>query len=475
MRTGRPNILLVTTDTSRTDTLGCYGSTHAISPHLDALAAQGVVFEQAHTNAPVCMPARTSLLTGTHTPIHGTVENALHRRRHLTPCTDLLADVGYRTIMVGKTHFGPMPDSFAIQHPFAGEKGGPVQDEYADFLADHGYQRSVAEPGLLPEELTSDAWAVDTAIAEIDKVGATPFFLHCSLLSPHSPLDPPQRWIDAFADRELPPVIPGPDEPDELPRQLRDLLGLDDADTPDPDEIDRLRRLYYASAAATDAQIGRLVDHLDHAGLAENTLVIVTSDHGQQYYDHGFNDKHTFYDASWRIPLILRQPGTIPGGARQGFAMLTDVTATILAAAGVDFPPVQGFDLLPAVRDGRASPRRCATAVLYRSLALCNRRWKLEYYPDEDTGRLFDRIADPDELTDLYRDPTCQGVRDELLTALLIWRADLCDVEALQVSAGRGGPVAKRAMAMSAAVRGVDAEARVSARAAVIDDGAELA
>lgn len=469
----RPNIVLITTDTSRTDTLGCYGSSHAVSPHVDRLAVEGALFEQAHTNAPVCMPARCSLLTGTHTPVHGCVENALARRNHLTVFPDLLAKAGYTTILVGKAHFGSVPESLHVRHIFGGEKGADVDDAYARHLAGRGFRRSVAGPGVLPAELSSDAWAVETTIAEIDRVRRDgPFFAHCSLLSPHAPLDPPESWLRRFADTRLPPVIPADGETAELPRQLRDLLGLDDAATvtsPDPAEIDHRRRLYYASAAACDEQIGRLLGYLDDNGLRENTLVIFTSDHGQQYFDHGFDDKHTFYDASWRIPLVLRLPGTIPAGVREEFAMLTDVTATILAAAGVDFPPVQGFDLVGPLYRGQPSPRQCASAVLYKSLALATRRWKLEYYPEEATGRLFDRIRDPNELVDLYSSSRHQRIRHGLLNSLLTWRADLSDIEALQTPTEQGGPVARRAAAMSRAKRGSDAETRLGERATMLD------
>ncbi|HEX2185991.1 MAG TPA: sulfatase-like hydrolase/transferase [Chloroflexota bacterium] len=476
----RLNVLLITTDTSRCDTLSVYGNPHAISPHLDGLAREGVLFEQGHSPAPVCMPARCSLLTGVHTPVHGCIENGIGRRTDLTPFPDLLAAAGYTSIMVGKTHFGPIPDSFHVQHTVKGEKSSDAEDCYAEHLRRHGYARATRHPNPVPEELFCEAFLVDRTIQEIDRAvshGGAPFFAFCSLLSPHGPLDPPGRWATAYDDRPLPPLNYVPGEERRHPRQLRLLLGLDEGDrlprladgTPDTAQIDARKRLYYGLAAYCDAQIGRLLRYLDEAGLRRNTLVIFTSDHGTQLYDHGFDDKHTFYDASWRVPLILSLPGTLPQGARRGFATWNDLTATILAAAGLESPSVQGFDLLGPLARGADSPRGCAVSVLYRSCALATPRWKLEYYLEDGTGRLFDRLADPLERHDRYDDPERLAVRQELLHALLTWRAELVDVQFLHEHTGGGGPVAVRAASHTRAIRGVDAEQRLNDRVAAID------
>jgi arylsulfatase A-like enzyme len=239
--------------------------------------------------------------------------------------------------------------------------------------------------------------------------------------------------------------------------------------TPDMAHIDAARRLYYGLAAYCDAQIGRLLRWLDERGLREHTLVIFTSDHGQQYWDHGFNDKHTFFDASWRVPLLLSLPGVLPQGERRGFALWNDLTATMLAAAGVDWPAVQGFDLLGPLSRGAPSPRKGAVSHLYKACALATGRWKLEYYLEDGIGRLWDRVQDPDEQHDLWPDPAHAAVRQALLDALLTWRADLVDVQWLQEHTGGGGPVAVRAAAHTRALRGTDAEQRLNDRIAAID------
>lgn len=205
----KPNILLITTDSQRCDSVGCMGSQHAVSPNLDRLAAEGVLFEQAHSSSPVCAPARCSLLTGLHTPIHGCIENGVRRRIDLPVFPDALAETGYTNIMVGKAHFDPIPQSFQVCHTTRGEKGGGGDDFYAEHIRRHGYRRSSAYPNPIPPELFIDAYIADVTIREMSaatKSGKTPFFAFCSMLSPHSPMDPPGEWATIMDDAMLPPI-----------------------------------------------------------------------------------------------------------------------------------------------------------------------------------------------------------------------------------------------------------------------------
>jgi len=120
------------------------GSVFARSPNLDALAAEGVLFENAHTSSPVCMPARCSLMTGVHTPVHGCIENGFSRYDHLPMLTDLLDQAGYHNIMVGKAHIGPVPGSFHVQRLMHGEKSRDADDFYGDLIRAQGYPRATA-------------------------------------------------------------------------------------------------------------------------------------------------------------------------------------------------------------------------------------------------------------------------------------------------------------------------------------------
>ena len=480
-----PNILLITTDTQRTDTLACMGNPHAVSPNLDRLAAEGVLFTEAYTASPVCSPARTSLLTGVHTPIHGVIENGFTPRPGLTPFADLLAAAGYTNLMVGKTHFGPVPASFHYQSVLKGKKPGTGDDFYARRLRAQGYEKSTAFPPPFPESLCEPAAVVSETIEMIErarKERPAPFFAWCSILGPHPPFDPPERWAARYPDDALPALNYRPGEVAEHPEHLRRLVGLSDRrpeapgfnpdGSPNWEVVNEERRRYYGLSAFCDDQVGRLIRYLDDAGLRDETLVIFTSDHGTELYDHGFLNKHNYYDSTWRVPLIVSMPGTLPQGARRSFAHWNDLTATILGAAGGESPFVQGFNLLPSLQatgEHSDSPRCCAAATLYRSCALATKRWKLEYYFEEGNGRLFDRREDPLEQRDLFHSDDHKEVRAALLEALLTWRADLVDVEAFHRDNDGGGPVARRVQSLRAMSRGVDAERRLNERVARIE------
>lgn len=339
-----------------------------------------------------------------------------------------------------------------------------------------------------------ESFLVDTTISEIERVLAKeqgPFFAFCSMVSPHEPIDPPGKWACLFDDIVLPPINYMEGEINQFPEHLKRLLGLTEWTGEESqtntnlvdlyegngkvyhkrfeEKVDRLRKLYYGLAAYCDAQIGRLIDYLDEKGIRENTLVIFSSDHGMQLFDHGFNDKHNFYDATWRVPFIMSMPGTLPSGAKRDFAIWNDIPATILAAAGTSCPTMQGFDLFTPLVNGKASPRRCAVATLYKSAAVATKRWKLEYYFEERRGRLFDRQADPLETADLFDEPVYLEIRNELVVALLNWRADITDLKTLIDGTGGGGPVARRISPHTKAMKGTDAESRLNDWAEAID------
>jgi arylsulfatase A-like enzyme len=481
--TRRPNILLITTDTQRCDTLQCMGSTFAVSPHIDRLAAEGVLFDNAHTASPVCSPARTSLLTGLHTPLHGCIENGINPRKGLETFPDLLHEQGYTNLMIGKTHFGDYLHSFDVIRDVKGEKNASSnEDSYGLFIRNHGYSRASSDPQSRPEHLHLDAFLVDTTIEEIERARNSeedkPFFAFCSLLSPHSPLDPPGEWATMYDSIPLPPIDFKSGDLVNLPLHTKRLMGFIDKEAEleedclskeGQEKIDKKRRLYYGLSSFVDAQIGRLLDYLDRSGLRENTLIIFTSDHGTQLYDHGFDDKHNYFDTSWRVPFIMSMPGTLPSGERRDFAVWTDITATILAAAGTKSRYVQGLDLVGPLAQGERSPRRCAVGTLYKSAALATRRWKLEYYFEEHEGRLYDRDNDPSEHNDLFNNPRYGEVKHALLQALLTWRADISDLQFTTEAQTGGGPVASRIKAYTMSMSGAAVELRLGEQAEKID------
>ncbi len=435
-----PNILLFCTDSLRCDALRFMGNENALSPNADRLAKEGVFFTQAHTSSPVCSPARSSLITGLHAPVHGCLENGMERHSDLDTLPEKLKQAGYHTIMAGKQHFGKCPEFDSIVSPSKEE------------LEELGKASKYPDDRVFSkrESIIRDAVVVDRCIEEMDKAKeeGTPFFAFCSINAPHAPLEPSQEAMEAVADFPLPTLNLKPGEENNLPPHQKNLIGLSGEEqlidglakenpeywieavgrVYDPDHertINEWRRRFYALAYYADVLLGRILDYLDSSGLANDTLVIFTSDHGQQYFDHGFNDKHCWYDESWRIPLVLRHPGKLKEGETREFACWTDLTATIVAAAGIEWDDVQGFDLYHPLIEGEPSPRGCAIGTLFKSCALATTRWKIEYYLDDRQGRFFDRLLDPEEQNDIWNSANHRKIRDSLLAALLAWRSDL--------------------------------------------------
>lgn len=482
----QPNILLITTDTQRTDTLCCMGSRFASSPNLDRLASEGVLFTRAYTAAPACMPARCSLLSGLHTPLHGCIENGVNRYEDMPVFTDCLKELGYCTIMVGKTHFGSLPSSFDIHEIVKGEKNQVRNDDFSSFFRESGYPENSCWPNLTPEAYCLDALIVNRTLHHIERARNQdqPFFAFCSLLSPHSPLDPPALWEKLYQTDQIPAPHFRNGEWKTMPIQLRQLCGLDGrstaaswiarmeeangniADNVSMDEILAYKALYYSSAAWCDSLIGKLLCYLDENHLRENTFIIFTSDHGQQYFDHGFNDKHNYYEETWRVPLIFSMPGTLPQGQLETFASGTDIAPSIVAAAGGCYDIANGYDLFTPLSRGENLPRHCAAASLQRSMAVVTEKWKLEYYLDDQETRFFYLAEDAYENHNLCVETLSEkgknnfpgSIKDQMLTALLTWRCTMVNPSEMRKRLERGGPVAERATKMLYEIRGRECE-----------------
>ncbi|MBS11345.1 MAG: hypothetical protein CME19_07070 [Gemmatimonadetes bacterium] len=468
----KPNILLITTDTQRCDTLACMGYDFAKSPSLDRMAREGIMFTQGHTTSPVCGPTRCSLITGVHPPIHGAIENGISRREDLAVFPDALAEAGYTNIMVGKTHFGDLPESFGIDFSMTGSSRAQGEDLYTTHLKEHGHAKPTEYPHDVPEALFFDAFAATKTMEGIDQAlndrPDAPFFAFLSMHAPHGPLHPPGRWGTLYSDDDLPPLPKNPSIEGE-PEHAKKLLGLKD-NAHKEERINEERRLYYGFSAYSDHQVGRMLEYLEEKGLTESTLVIFTSDHGIDLFDHGFSNKHVYYDNTWRIPFLMRMPGTLAAGETREFAIWNDIAATILGAAGLTSDTMQALDLFTPLAAGEESPRKCAVSSLYKSCALATRRWKLEYYFEEGTCRLFDREKDPDEYEDLSGSETHAPVRHAMTEALLRWRADIVDTEWLKTRTSGSAPVAARVTEFVKEMKGRESEERLNEAAQVIDE-----
>ena len=207
--------------------------------------------------------------------------------------------------------------------------------------------------------------------------------------------------------------------------------------------------------------------------MTNTTLVIFASDHGTELYDHGINnDKHNFLDASLRVPLIMRLPGVLPQGETREFATTLDITATIVAtAAGGGAIPkeYQGFDLVTPIAAGGASPRKVGVSCEYRAMSVITPSWKLAYFPEQDEGRLWDRLGDPQEQTNLFdvsfaQNATQWAARKGLQLALLRWRAQQDSLGFMQGNLQKNPPAGLTAFYVvnhTRSIKGIDAELRL--------------
>jgi arylsulfatase A-like enzyme/Tfp pilus assembly protein PilF len=367
------NVLLITLDTLRADRLGCYGHAGAETPHLDALAARGLRFEQAATVMPLTLPAHSSLMTGTYPAHHGVRDNGgFYLGDEARTLAEVLRDAGYRT--------GGFVSAFVLDSRWGIAQGfDRFFDDFdlADFDDAMGMD-DIQRPGSV---------TVDEALEWLDDEDPRPFFAWLHLYDPHTPYEAPEPYRSRF-----PATRSG---------------------------------AYDAEIAWTDSQVGRLLAALDAAGRLDDTLVAVAGDHGEMLGEHG-EITHGFfvYDAAVRIPLILAGPG-IPAAEVADQVRIVDVLPTVLARLGLPVPEaVQGVDLLPLAAGERLRLVAHSESWFPRYhygwselQSIQDGRYKLIKAPRRE---LYDLEADPEEQRNLAEEQAdladrMEGALDQLL------------------------------------------------------------
>lgn len=435
----RPNILFLMTDQQRGDCVGADGNAIIRTPNMDRIAREGVLFKRAYSSTPTCTPARTALLTGLSPWHHGMLGMTAMAQSYPLEKPRALRNAGYYTITVGKQHFAPMrnghgyhrmildehcPCGNGPQALAAAEKKGPVErsdyeswfysqapslDPHATGLWWNDYP---SKPFALPERLHPTTWTGDTAVNFLDTWGGQqPFFLKVSFIRPHSPYDPPERFMKMYENVKLPEAKVGKWAEKYEPRnsERTDIWHgkLSAA------EIRRSRQGYYGCISQVDEQIGRIFHTLEQRGWLEDTLILFTSDHGDMTGDHNLWRKSYAYESSARIPMMMRWPESFLN-AKRGITMtqpveLRDVLPTFLEAAGTKpSQPIDGRSLLGLVRDGGVGWREFIDLehdVCYSPSnhwnALTDGHWKYIFHAMDGAEQLFNLDKDPHELKDL--------------------------------------------------------------------------
>ena len=449
--TGRPNVLLIHSDQHRFD---CVGANQpfvpagpgrlARTPNLDRLAGEGTNFTHAYTPIPLCTPARASLLTGTWPSRHNSwvIPNTLGycpADPALPNLYRLLGDSGYRSAHVGKYHQ---------------ELDGPPTDHgAAAFVPEWQYDSWRKRQGLPKRPMTNGfwgevdpiepdqgrvAWGADHAIAEVRNAvdEGRPFFVRWDPSEPHLPNVVPEPWASMVDPADVPPWASFPDDLANKPvmqRLTRERWGCDDWTW---EQWQPIVARYLGEVMLLDHHVGRILAALDEAGLADDTLVVYSTDHGDFCGGHGMVDKHyTGYDDILRVPLITRWPGKLAAGTTcdRFLAHEIDLARTIANACLGDVPEsFVGRDLIAeAAGEGQG---REDIFVQYSGTQqgrcdqryLRTRRWKYVYCPVSE-DELYDLNADPGELVNLIDERKHADELDHLRGRMMTWMAETGD------------------------------------------------
>jgi arylsulfatase A-like enzyme len=430
----RPNILHIMADDHAAHAISAYGSKVNQTPNIDRIAQGGMRLTNCFVTNSICTPSRAAILTGKYAHINGVP--VFNRFDGSQPTlAKYLQAAGYHTGMIGKWHLGSDPTGFDYWNILPGQ--GLYHDPV--FITKDGRAK---HPGYCTDLITD--FSLDFLK---NRPKDKPFFLMCHHKAPHRPWQPDEKHAKQWETVQVPepPTLNDDystrsDAAREATMRIdRDLRPSDYKQTPPAGlsetelkkwKYQRYMRDYLACIASVDDNVGRLLDYLDREGLANNTIVIYTSDQGFFLGDHNWFDKRFMYEESLRMPFVVRWPGHIkPGTTSDAMVLNVDFAPTLLAAAGLPVPAdMQGHSALP-VLEGRPPPDWRAS-MYYRyyhypmdhqvqpHYGVRTHRYKLIYYNKINQWELFDLEKDPHELRNVYADPanaaTVQTLKDEM-------------------------------------------------------------
>lgn len=417
------NLLFIMSDQHNRAMTGCYGHPVVQTPNLDRLAARGARFTRAYCNCPICVPSRASMATGRYVHELGAWDNAFPYVGGAPSWGHRLTERGHKVTTVGKLHYRApgddtgFPDQRLPMHVLDG-----IGDTYSLIREDMDVRPAAGEKILEARAGDSDYTRYDLAIAteavrwlrEEAQREDRPWVLFVSLVTPHHPLIAPPDFAAMYPPEEV--ILPAQYGVDERPRhpvleEMRRVFATDGEF--DESVVRRAVAIYYALCSFMDAQVGRVLDALEESGLGGATRVLYTSDHGDTVGEHGLWWKHTMYEGSAGVPMILAGRDVPEGEVVDANVSLVDCFPTILDAAGVplapedsDLPGASLFDVVSRARELRRPVfgEYHAAGAITGFFMIRDERYKyVEYvgYPPQ----LFDLVEDPGELVDLAGEP----------------------------------------------------------------------
>jgi len=429
----KPNVVFILSDDQGAWAMGYAGNRYIQTPHFDALAQGGMVFDQSYCASPVCSPARASLITGKMPSQHGVQDwireghygpNAIDYLEGQDTLPEILHRNGYACAISGKWHMG---DALSVQkrfpeHCFVHQKGGGPYHN-APMIRD-GVLRN--EPGYITDVITDDAISYLNEASRSDQ----PFYLHVTYTAPHNPWtngEHPREYTDLYQNCSFDDIPQGYIHEDAIYRYA-------------PQDAHECRVGYYAAITAMDANVGRIIHTLDELGLRENTLVIYASDNGFNCGHHGIWGKgngtryFNMFDTSVKVPLIVNQPGVIPAGiCCHEMVSQYDYLPTILEYCGIDNPfsleEAPGRSFLPLLRGETEALHECL--VVYDEYGPCRmvrtKEWKYIHRFQMEKDELYNLIDDPEENLNRYGEPGMEQITEELKKKLEEWFAKYTD------------------------------------------------
>lgn len=429
LRAEKPNVLFIAID-DQNDWIGClHGHPQIKTPHIDALAERGTLFANAHTQAPLCNPSRSSLLTGlrpSSTGIYGLAPGIreVERTKEVVTLPQTFTSAGYTTSTHGKIyHDGSIrPRDQKAEFNEWGKRGGKDKPKERIAHLPPQLDHPAMDWGPYPakDEDAGDYEIASSAIASLESAPKDkPFFVGCGFRLPHVPCYAPQPWFDLYPDAtlQMPPVKE--DDRDDLPK-FADFLHWR---LPEPrlktlreyNEWRPLVRAYLASTSFMDSQVGRVIAALEKTGRADNTVIVLWSDHGWHLGEKLITGKNTLWERSTHVPLIFAGPGITAKARCNRTVELLDIYPTLLELCG--FPArdtLEGHSLMPLLKDANA-PREWPAVTTHNqgNHSVRTEDWRYIRYAD-GSEELYDLKADPNEWTNLAKDDKLTAKKTEL-------------------------------------------------------------
>jgi arylsulfatase A-like enzyme len=434
----RPNVLFLMTDQHHARAMSAAGNPHVRTPALDALSARGLRFEKSYCTYPLCCPGRASFFTSRmphELGIYGNSDAELSEKGVPT-LGELFREAGYDTAYAGKWHLKPAYPTF---------KRGTIHGFTALPIA--GNDPHAADKDEFGKGLIVDSNTADAAISFLRQPHSKPFFLVASLLNPHDICEFDRcAELDAMLPSDpgrLPPVRPNTHAVDGLPPALLPFMAKAKNQGRTDRQWQEYLWVYYRLVEKADAQIARVLEALDRAGLTESTVVLFTSDHGEMMGSHRMTTKQKLYDEATNVPMIVAAPKCAPGIDSRSLVSGLDVMPTLLDFAGIDAPStLRGLSLRPLV-EGRSAPWRdfvaCETVSEVQARMVRTARYKyIDFAEGNPHEQFFDMDSDPGETRNMASNPALAGEVERHRVLLKEWIQQTRDPFGKMASVGKG-------------------------------------